>query len=39
MSHRQQTGMAQSYKISEGAPKIERKSNDTYRLMYQQESI
>ena len=37
--HGQQAGMGQTYKISAGAPEIDRKGNDTYPLMCQQESI
>ena len=37
--HGQQAGMGQTYKISAGAPKIDKKSNDTYELMCRQEYI
>ena len=37
--HGQRAGMGQTYKISAGAPEIDRKWNDTYELMCRQESI
>ena len=37
--HGQQAGMGHIYKISVGAPEIDRKRNDTYQLMFRQESI
>ena len=37
--HGQQAGMGQTCKISAGAPEIDRKSNDTYDLMCQQNTI
>ena len=37
--HGQQAGMGQTYKLSAGAPEIDRKRSDTYRLICRQESI
>ena len=37
--HGHQAGMGHVYKISVGAPEIDRKRNDTYNLMFRQESI
>ena len=37
--HGQQAGMGHTYKISVGVPEIDRKRNDTYKLMCRQESI
>ena len=37
--HGHQAGMGHVYKISVGAPEIDRKRNDTYKLMFRQESI
>ena len=35
----QQVGMGQTYSISAGAHEIDRKCDDTYKLMCRQESI